>query len=86
METIKNYTGADVVLANAIRTARNNKGAPMPQTHANATAEIIRLKSLYENERDTVDRVWKALGISTYDEAGGKAIWELVAELKRKHR
>lgn len=35
-----------------------------------------------ENEAAIVDRVWKALGISTYEQAGGKAIDELVVALR----
>ena len=34
----------------------------------------------YQQEFETVDRCWKALGISRYDQAGGKAIWEIIAE------
>jgi chromosome segregation ATPase len=32
----------------------------------------------------TVDKVWCALGIDTYENAKGKTVWELVAELKSK--
>ncbi len=37
-------------------------------------------KRLFEIEYGTVDRVWKALGFTTYEQSGGKAIWELAAE------
>ncbi len=37
-------------------------------------------KAMYEAERAVVDRCWKALGIETYEQTGGKAIWEIVAE------
>lgn len=39
-------------------------------------------KAQYEEEYATVDRVWKALGISNYEQANGKAIHELVSELR----
>lgn len=49
---------------------------------------LVRLANLcdaaeaLEAERDTlrktIDRCWKALGIATYEEADGKAIWELI--------
>lgn len=35
-----------------------------------------------DTERAIVDRVWKALGIATYEQAGGKAIDEHVADLR----
>lgn len=37
----------------------------------------------FEEEKNAVSRVWAALGISTYEQAGGKAIWEIVAEHKQ---
>jgi hypothetical protein len=37
-------------------------------------------KALYEEEYRTVDRCWKALGVTTYEQAGDKAIWEIIAE------
>lgn len=33
-------------------------------------------------ETNTVSRVWEALRISTFAEANGKTVWELVAELR----
>jgi hypothetical protein len=38
-------------------------------------------KRRYDDEYRTVDRCWKALGITTYEQAGGKAIWEIIANL-----
>jgi hypothetical protein len=35
-----------------------------------------------DEEKAIVDRVWKALGVTTYADAKGKAIDELVSELK----
>lgn len=43
-----------------------------------------RAEERYQEEHAIVDRVWEALGIDTYEGAGGKAIDELVAELKEK--
>lgn len=45
-------------------------------------AEIERLERRYLEEVAIVGRVWKALGISTYEQAGGKAIDEIVASLR----
>jgi hypothetical protein len=39
--------------------------------------EIERLRE----DHETVDRIWKALGITTYEQARGRAIWEIIAEL-----
>ena len=49
-------------------------------------SEIIRedkemAEAALAEEKSIVDRVWKALGISTYADAEGKAIDELVADL-----
>ena len=38
----------------------------------------------FKTEEAIVDRVWKALGISTYEEADGKAIDEIVADWKTR--
>ena len=43
-----------------------------------------KLRSQLADETAIVNRVWKALGISTMAEANGKAIDELVADLKRR--
>ena len=48
------------------------------------TAQNARLRAELETERAIVDRVWKALGITTYAGAKGKAIDELVAEATKK--
>lgn len=36
----------------------------------------------WDEEKRIVDRVWKALGVSTYEQAGGKSIDEIVALLR----
>ena len=41
-------------------------------------------KKIADEERATVSRVWKALGISSYADAQGSSIDELVADLKRR--
>lgn len=41
-----------------------------------------KMESLYAEEYETIVRVWKALGISSYEQAKGKAIFEIVAELQ----
>ena len=38
------------------------------------------LEQLYKDECAIVDRCWKALGITTYKEANGKSIYELIEE------
>lgn len=40
-------------------------------------------KGRYEDEYAIVDRVWKALGVTFYEQAGGKSIDELIADLQR---
>lgn len=54
-----------------------------PQTET-IEAQNARLREELETERAIVDRVWKALGITTYGGAKGKAIDELVAEVTKK--
>lgn len=49
-----------------------------------AKAEIARLQAAYREEWRIVDRVWKALGITSYEQARGKEISELVAELREE--
>jgi hypothetical protein len=44
--------------------------------------QVDSLKGRYDEEFKIVERVWSALGISTYEQAGGKAIHEIVANLK----
>jgi hypothetical protein len=39
-------------------------------------------QQMYRDELDIVDRCWKALGITTAEQARGKTIWELIAEMK----
>ncbi len=34
---------------------------------------------------ETINKIWAALGIETYEQANGKTIWEIVAEMKNKH-
>lgn len=40
-------------------------------------------KARYEEEYRTVDRVWRALGISRFEQARGKAIFEIVADQRK---
>ncbi len=49
-----------------------------------ALASLETAESRYRNEHAIVDRVWKALGVTTYEEAGGKEISQLVAEWKAR--
>jgi hypothetical protein len=53
-------------------------------TIAEQAREIERLKEMHISEYKTIDRIWKAMGIATYEEAQGKTIFELVAELKTR--
>lgn len=36
-----------------------------------------------EREIDIVNRVWTALGIETMEQANGKTVWQLVADLRK---
>lgn len=47
-------------------------------------AEVKDWMRGYERERETISRVWKALGITTFQDAIGKTIYELVAEASRR--
>lgn len=38
----------------------------------------------FDEERRIVDRIWAVLGITTLEDAGGKAIHELIAEWKQR--
>lgn len=49
---------------------------------AEAREEKDSYAALYRDEIAIVDRVWKALGITTYEEANGKEISQSVAELR----
>ena len=42
------------------------------------------LQAKYQDEYAIVDRVWKALGVKSYDDAKGKAIDELVRDLSAR--
>jgi hypothetical protein len=46
--------------------------------------EVDMWKRKYEEERAIVDRIWKILGNPTYEQLGGKSIYELVEELKAR--
>lgn len=53
---------------------------PLPQ--GGDTDELVeRRLAAY---RDTVDRVWQALGVATYDDTGGREISEIVADTKSR--
>jgi uncharacterized membrane-anchored protein YjiN (DUF445 family) len=44
--------------------------------------ENQQLQKDYEEEKEIVNRIWKAFGVSTYEQAGGKSIYELVEALR----
>ena len=48
-----------------------------------AEAQLRAAEARVREESAIVDRVWRALGITTMEEAGGKSIDELVAKLKQ---
>lgn len=52
--------------------------------HAQFGGDLIDMQRRYESEHATVSRIWKALGISTYEQAGGKEISEIVADWKAR--
>lgn len=47
-------------------------------------AQVGSLEAQLKEETAIVDRVWKALGISTYEQAGGKSIEEHVSALQAR--
>jgi hypothetical protein len=49
------------------------------------TKTVQKFERDYAEEYKTVARVWRALGITTYAEAGGKEVSELVGELKQRN-
>ena len=51
------------------------------EKEAELAAEVERLREQYIEEEHTVSKCWEALGIKTYEEAKGKAIWQLIEEL-----
>ncbi|UGY11150.1 hypothetical protein [Phyllobacterium pellucidum] len=63
---------------------------PQPPLEAPSEREADLLKraeaaeAKYREEYAIVDRVWKALGIESYEQAGGKEISELVADAIRE--
>ena len=46
--------------------------------------DLQRYKRLYEEEYQIVAKCWEALGISTYEGANGRSIYELIAECRAK--
>ena len=46
--------------------------------------DLRRYKRLYEEEYQIVAKCWEALGISTYEGANGRSIYELIAECRAK--
>jgi len=51
-----------------------------------AAIKIASLESELAAEKDIVDRIWKQLGITTYEEAKGRSIYDCIAELAPKAR
>lgn len=43
-------------------------------------AENTHYKRAFADEHAIVDRIWKQLGIETYEQSGGKSIYEIIAE------
>lgn len=56
--------------------------AKLDSFNSGGFADADAMAAAYLEEKSIVDRVWKALGISTYEQAGGKAIGEIVASLR----
>ncbi len=52
------------------------------EAHMEAARSIMELEAERDTSRSYVDRVWQALGISTYEAAGGKALDELVGDMR----
>lgn len=67
-----------------IRAALYTDAAIEEEVEKRVRERVERISKERDEEVAIVDRVWKALGISHYAQAKGKAIDELVAELKRK--
>lgn len=59
--------------------------AEVPKSLCSTAADlIVSLQSRLAEETAIVDRVWAALGVSTYADAGGKEISELVREWRER--
>lgn len=48
------------------------------------TAQLAQMTRRYHEEFAVVDRVWRALGVTSYAQAGGKEIHEIVLDLKQQ--
>ena len=71
----------------ATENERDNLGSSLRECSryrglAEEQAEIAEVK--LREETRIVDRIWGALGISTYEQAGGKEISEIVADWKAR--
>ena len=71
-------------MTDIITQLRREGDMPVPNVLVirEAADEFARMARRYSEEHFTVCRVWKALGIDTYEQANGKAIDELVADLR----
>jgi hypothetical protein len=58
--------------------------SPDPQGTLVSLADYEALRQQLESETAIVDRVWKALGVTTYKQANGKSIDELVTQLRQR--
>ncbi len=50
----------------------------------NLLIDYQQLREQLEDETEIVSKVWSALGVTTFEQAKGKAIWELVLDLKQQ--
>lgn len=48
------------------------------------TDQLAQVTRRYDEEFANVDRVWRALGVTSYAQAGGKELHEIVLDLKRQ--
>lgn len=51
---------------------------------ASLKAKLAEAEWKYQDERTIVDRVWKDLGVNSYEDTGGKEISEMVREIKAR--
>ncbi len=56
---------------------RGHDGCPLQE-------RIFQLERELADEQAIVNKVWATLGISCYEDAKGKTIWELVADLRKQ--
>lgn len=53
---------------------------------AELKAEVARLSTALKREREIVSRIWAQLGNPSYEELGGRSIYDLISELQSRRK